>query len=112
MSIEVYNNLKKLRCNINNKRNSQDDIDYIINYEDSIILNEKLKNFLNVNKDQYNIKNIYSYFLNYIKKENLLSENKRNININNELKNLFNITDDRAITIINIGMYINKLLDI
>ena len=32
MSIEVYNNLKKLRCNINNKRNSQDDIDYIIKY--------------------------------------------------------------------------------
>lgn len=112
MSIEIYNNLKNLRSKINNNQNLGEDINYIINYEDSIILNEKLKNFLNINKDQYTVKNIYSYFLNYIKKENLLSENKRNININNELKNLFNITDDRAITIINIGMYINKLLDI
>ena len=111
MSIEIYNNLKNLRSKINN-HNLGEDVNYIINYEDSILLNEKLKNFLNINKDQDTVKNIYSYFLNYIKKENLLCENKRNININNELKNLFNITENQTITIINIGIYINKLLHI
>jgi len=109
MTSEIYNNLKKLRFKINNNHK---DINYIINYEDNILLNDKLKNFLNVNKDQDTVKNIYSYFLNYIKKENLFSENKRNININNELKMLFNITDNQIVTISNIGIYINKLLQI
>ena len=110
MTTEIYNDLKNLRFKLNNK--DIKDINYIINYEDNILLNEKLKNFLNINKDEDTVKNIYSYFFNYIKKENLLSENKRNITINNELKMLFNITNNQIITITNIGIYINKLLQI
>jgi len=110
MSNELYNNLKKLRYKINNNYKDVTNINYITNYEDNIILNEKLKNFLNSNKEQDTVKNIYSYILNYIKKENLLSENKRIININSELKILFNIDETHELNIINLGIHINTLL--
>ena len=110
MNSEIYNNLKNLRCRLNINETIINN--YIINYEDNIILNEKLKNFLGVNKEQDTVKNIYSYFYNYIKRENLINENKRNISINSKLKDLFNITDNENITITNMGIHINKLIQI
>ena len=107
MSSEIYNNIKNLRSKINYNNNNTN---FIINYEDNILLNEKLKNFLNINKEYESIKNIYVYFNDYIKKNNLLDLDNNTININIELEKLFNINKTEKLTLIKFGIYINKLL--
>jgi len=109
----LFNQLKLFRIDLNNKNSNNIDynnIDYNITYNDNIKLSEKLKNFLQTDKEEDSYKNIYKYFVDYLVVNNLVLNNDKNIKVNDELKNLFNIDNNIKLTITNIGIYINKLL--
>lgn len=106
MNYNIYNNLINLRNKVNTLESSDN---FIINYEDIIILPENLKNFLNVTKDKDSLKNIYKYIYDYIKKENLIVENNKII-VNERLQDLFKIEESYNLNIINLGREINKII--
>jgi len=105
MNNNIYNKLINLR---NNKDTINNSDNFIINYEDNVILNKDLKNFLNVTKDKELVKNIYEYIYNYIIKEKLVFGKK--IIVNNKLQDLFKIEKNFNLNIINLGLQINKIL--
>lgn len=104
----LFNKLQLFRTNLNNK--NANNTDYIITYNDNIILSEKLKNFLQTDKEEDSYKNIYKYFTDYLVVNNLILNNDKIIKVNDDLKNLFNIDNNIKLTITNIGIHINKLL--
>ena len=73
----LFNKLKLFRTDLNNK--NANNIDYIITYNDNIMLSEKLKNFLQTDKEEDSYKNIYKYFIDYLLVNNLVLNNDKNI---------------------------------
>lgn len=106
-----YTSLKNYRYQISSNINTiQSQENYNIKYEDNIIIGEKLKNFLGLPKDEDSLINIYRYLTDYLNKNKLI--NNKEIILDEKLKDLFDLKDNRdnKLNIINLGIYLNKLL--
>jgi hypothetical protein len=110
INVNINNNINNI--NNNNNMNVNNNYSYNKIHTDFIFLNERIKYFLQTKNDKDSIINIYTFFFKYLKKNNLInSTDKKTIIINNELKDLFNLDDSEILTIINLGSYINRLLE-
>lgn len=95
-----YKFFTKLRNNLNTKDGVTD---YKIKYDDSILLNEDFKNFLNLSNNNESLLKIYSILGEYIK-------NKEDINKDFKLKELLNLKKDEKLDKINIYKYFNNVI--
>lgn len=95
-----YKFFTKLRNNLNTKDGVTD---YKIRYDDSIILNEDFKNFLNLNNNNESLLKIYSILGEYIK-------NKEDINKDFKLRELLNLKKNEKLDKINIYKYFNNVI--
>jgi hypothetical protein len=94
-----YKFFTKLRNNLNTKDGVTD---YKIRYDDSILLNENFKNFLNLNNNNESLSKIYSILGEYIK-------NQEDLNKDFKLRELLNLKKDEKLDKINVYKYFNKL---
>ena len=88
--------LKKYRELLNKKERSSN---YIINYDDNILITEKLKNFLGLQSDEISLLNLYRK-INDIKLDSKLIE----------LGNILNLNQDELINKLNLYTKLNNLL--
>lgn len=92
--------LIKLRNFLNRKEGINN---FKITYNDTILINDKFKNFFNINCDEESLSKIYKLLGNYIK-------NKQSINEDSKLRKFLDLNKDEKINNINIYNYFNKLL--
>jgi hypothetical protein len=95
-----YKFFTKLRNNLNTKDGVTD---YKIRYDDSILLNENFKNFLNLNNNNESLLKIYSILGEYIK-------NQEDLNKDLKLRELLNLKNSEKLDKINIYKYVNNLI--
>jgi hypothetical protein len=95
-----YKFFTKLRNNLNTKDGVTD---YKIKYDDSILLNEDFKNFLNLSNNNDSLLKIYSILGEYIK-------NQEDINKDFKLRELLNLKKDEKLDKINIYKYFNNVI--
>ncbi len=95
-----YKFFTKLRNNLNTKDGVTD---YKIKYDDSIILNEDFKNFLNLSNNNESLLKIYSILGEYIK-------NQEDINKDFKLRELLNLKKDEKLDKNNIYKYFNNVI--
>ena len=95
-----YKFFTKLRNNLNTKDGVTD---YKIRYDDSILLNENFKNFLNLNNNNESLSKIYSILGEYIK-------NQEDLNKDFKLRELLNLKNSEKLDKINIYKYVNNLI--
>ena len=95
-----YKFFTKLRNNLNTKDGVTD---YKIRYDDSILLNENFKNFLNLSNNNESLLKIYSILGEYIK-------NQEDINKDLKLRELLNLKKDEKLDKINIYKYFNNVI--
>lgn len=95
-----YKFFTKLRNNLNTKDGVTD---YKIKYDDTIILNEDFKNFLNLNNNNESLLRIYSILGEYIK-------NQEDLNKDFKLRELLNLKKDEKLDKISIYKYFNKVI--
>lgn len=95
-----YKFFTKLRNNLNTKDGVTD---YKIKYDDSILLNEDFKNFLNLSNNNESLLKIYSILGEYIK-------NQEDINKDFKLRELLNLKKDEKLDKINIYKYFNNVI--
>ena len=88
--------LKNYREILNRKEAS---LNYIISYEDNLLINEKLKYFLDVESVEISLLNLYRK-ISEIKSESKLRE----------LGNILNLKEDESSNKLNIFLNLNKLL--
>lgn len=101
--LNIRNNIKSNKINY--------EINYETNYLDNIIINNNLQNFLKHDTNIISYKNLLDYLNTYIHENNLIDiNNNKIIKPDLELKKLFNLEDNSILTIVNIGIYLNKLL--
>jgi len=95
-----YKFFTKLRNNLNTKDGVTD---YKVRYDDSILLSEDFKNFLNLNNNNESLLKIYSILSEYIK-------NQEDLNQDFKLRELLNLNNSEKLDKINIYKYFNNLI--